>query len=215
MNDLTQRPIRVPPRLNPVLTIVVLAVAAATSGCSVVEQFSSSRSCSCSCEEDMCAESIASCCAAASPETHASSQITYPRSLPAADLAPAMQAPVDPWVNRTPVQRPAGYHSSETQLREVREEFDKTLESLEARFEEEHRANSEIRGQVQTLNGTVKQLSDDVEYWKDQVHRFARTSEEYHRSDMANMRSISELIDEIAPQSATSSRGKVPDTQTE
>ena len=215
MNNLTQRMICVPTRLNPVLAIVVLAVAAATSGCSVVEQFGSTGACPCSCGEDTCGENVPSCCAAASPGLNASSQITYPQSLPAANLAPGMQTPVDPWVNRAPVQRPAGYQSSEAQVREVREEFDKTLASLEARFDEEHRANSEIRGQVQTLNGTVEQLSDDVEYWKDQVHRFARTSEEYHRSDMANMRSISELIDEIAPGSADSSSGKIPDTQTE
>jgi hypothetical protein len=217
MNDLTKRTISVLPGPNRLTWIVVLSVALATSGCSVVEQFASPGARSCSCGEDTCAESLACCGATAASGLNASSQITYPQLLPTFDAGspPGRQTPTDPWVNRQQIQRPAGNLSCEAQLQEARVDFDQKLESFEARFEEERRANDAINGQLQTLNGTVDQLSDDVDYWKDEVRRIDRTAEMHHRSDMNNMRSIMRMIDEFNPGTAATSVGEIPATRTQ
>ncbi|MDG1894895.1 MAG: hypothetical protein P8J37_08305 [Fuerstiella sp.] len=213
MNDIKKRAVRVCPRLNRFMAIVVLSVTATNTGCSVVDQFTSDKSSCCSCGENSCGESLACC---NTTGIGSSSHIAYPKDLPTVDphAPPGLQTQAGLWAPRHNVRQPTGYPSCETQLQEAREDFDNKLASLESRFEEGRRANDAMNGQLQTLHGNVEQLSDDVDYWKDEVRRIDRTAEMHHRSDMENLHSISKVIDELSLEAGSASGKQIPDTRT-
>ncbi|MCP4784333.1 MAG: hypothetical protein GY903_31885 [Fuerstiella sp.] len=200
MNDLTERHLCVPRWPQRLIAISVLSVAAATTGCSVFAPFTSG---SCSCRDDGCGEGIDSCTAGMPCEAYSSQDIQYPQSLPMVSNnpmpAPAPASRSGQWAPRHDYMAQAANASCENQLQEARQDFDNKLASLESRFEKEHRANDAINDQLQVLHGDVLRLSDDVEYWENEVRRIDRTAEVNHNSEMENLRSMSELIDQIVP----------------
>ncbi|HIE98239.1 MAG TPA: hypothetical protein EYG03_12600 [Planctomycetes bacterium] len=210
MNDLTKRLTCVSPWPHRLVVIAVLSVAASTTGCSVLGRFAPR---SCSCNDVGCGESIAGCTAATSLATDFSQPIQYPQQLPIVDGNPASTAlasHTDQWAPRHDVMARAATASCEKHLLEARRDFDEKLKVLESRFEEEHRANNAINDQLQVLHGDVVRLSKDVKYWENEVRRIDRTAEMHHRSDMANLQSLSKLIDQMVPRSA--SEGQPPVT---
>ena len=210
MNNLTKRIICLPRWPHRLIAIAVVSVAASTMGCSVVERFTP-RSCGCS--DDGCADCNAGRIAANPYAMDSSLPTPYPQPLPVVNFPPPVPALSRPeqWAPHHDVMAQAAAASSEKQLLEARKDFGDKLAPLESRFENEHRANDAMNDQLQVLHGDVVRLSKDVDYWENEVRRIDRTAEMHHRSDMANLHSISQLIDQIAPRSASAEQ--VPATQ--
>ena len=204
MIDLTTRSTCLPQWPHRLIAMAVLAVAASTSGCSVVERF---KPCSCNCGSDGCAAGIAGGVTAMPYAMDSSLPTPYPQPLPVVNMSPNSAASpsshTEGWAPRHDVLAQAASATHEKQLLEARNDFDDKLASLESRFEDEHRASGAMNDQLQVLHGDVVRLSKDVEYWENEVRRIDRTAEMHHRSDMANLHSISQLIDQIAPRSAS------------
>ncbi len=203
MNDLTKRlpcVLQWPQRL---IVIAVLSVAATTTGCSVLAPFNSS---SCSCRDDCCGESTDGCTAGMPCETHSSQEIQYPQNLPmfSNNTMPVAAAPsrAEQWAPRHNVMAQPANASCDRQLQEIRQDFQDKLTTLELRFEKEHRANDAINDQLQVLHGDVVRLSNELDYWKNEVSRIDRANEMNHKSEMVNLNSISEVIEKMVSDSA-------------
>ena len=90
----------------------------------------------------------------------------------------------------------------DVQLKAAKVEFDAKLAALESRFEAEQMAKNTLNSSLDSMNSEVSRLAREVEFWRDEVRRIDRTTEAQHRSDMASLKSISQMIDTIAAPSA-------------
>jgi hypothetical protein len=207
----------VPPALNRLLEIAVLLAATASTGCAVTEQFAPANSAACRCREDTCSQSRSSCEAAAALELNAMSQIRYPQQFSgAADiLPPAEESHADLFPAEQILPQPTDNLSCDAQVQEVRQNFSKQLISLEQQFEEQRRENDVMSSQLLTLNGNVERLSEDVDYWKNELSRIARRGDLNHRKNVEQLQAISELLDEITPGTETAPEEQTTGIQTQ
>ncbi|MCA9050333.1 MAG: hypothetical protein KDA89_16470 [Planctomycetaceae bacterium] len=154
-----------------------------------------------------CAAPAAGCCAPLVPlDAMTPQSMPLPFTEPATTqiMAPAITEPqTDIWAPRH-ISPPVTQPNCEQQLQDARAEFDRKLGDLESRFEDERRNRQSLQASLQSMNSEVGRLSGEVDYWREEIKRIDRTTAEQHRSDMASLQAISDMIDHI---SATSSSG--------
>jgi hypothetical protein len=204
----------------------ILAAACSFSGCAAVRNMICDCDKSCDDKPSHCENcgTIASCAAPAgmygtpymgdSQMQNMGSAIPMPT--PDMQVPPmGVQSEAEQWAPKSTWLPPAQQQSMpmtasaaancEAQLQQAKAELDAKLNALEDRVENERQAKNSLYNSLETVNGEVARLSRELEFWRDEVRRIEHTTAMQHQSDMESLSSISRMIDNIAPVSASSS----------
>ncbi|APZ93835.1 hypothetical protein [Fuerstiella marisgermanici] len=110
---------------------------------------------------------------------------------------------------------PPAPDSCEAQLKAAKAEFDRRLLALETQVDQEKHDRKSVDRHLVAMNREVNRLSQEIDHWRSEVRRIDRTTEEQHRSDMASLQMISEMVDQIvAEREASGQRGTSPGSST-
>ncbi len=97
---------------------------------------------------------------------------------------------------------PPAPDSCEAQLSAAKAEFDRRISALEDVVEKERHDRKTVDKHLVAVNREVNRLSKEIDHWRNEVRRIDRTTEEQHRSDMASLQMISDMVDQITAERA-------------
>ena len=120
--------------------------------------------------------------------------------LPGTTLPPSSDDVFSPERSR---YMPPAPDSCEAKLRAAKAEFNHRLSVLEADVEKERHDRKAVDKHLVAVNREVNRLSQEIDHWRSEVRRLDRTTEEQHRNDMASLRMISDMVDQITAEPAS------------
>ncbi|MEZ6061531.1 MAG: hypothetical protein R3C19_14390 [Planctomycetaceae bacterium] len=135
---------------------------------------------------------------------------TGPMMMSGTPVLPGMQIQEYPAETMLPMDMSSDCARQQAELRQQTVQLQQKMAALERRLESEQEAKQDLTASLESMNGEMDRMSQEIGYWRNETRRVEQSFEEQHQHDIAALDAIVELVEQVPDPYATSRGNGLP-----